>query len=154
MGIEIERKFRVRDCGFLDGLSGERLVQGYLAHEARATVRVRLQGEQAWLTVKGRNHGARRREFEYPVPAGDARVMLDELCPEGIIDKTRYRIPAGRHVWEVDVFHGDNRGLIVAEIELEDEQETFPHPPWLGDEVTDDPRYYNSALSRRPYVLW
>lgn len=154
MGFEIERKFRVSRRDFLDGLTGERLVQGYLSHEVRATVRVRIQGDRAWLTVKGENRGAVRREFEYPMPVDDARVMLDELCPAGVIDKTRYRLPLGDHVWEVDVFHGDNRGLVVAEIELETENEAFQRPDWLGDEVTADPRYYNSALSRTPYAFW
>ena len=154
MGIEIERKFTVRQRAFLDGLSGERLMQGYLSHAVHATVRVRLQGEAAWLTIKGQNQGARRLEFEYPVPLDDAEQMLRQLCPAGVIDKTRYRLPAGRHVWEVDVFHGDNAGLIVAEIELADDDEPFERPDWLGDEVTDDPRYYNSALSQTPYCRW
>ncbi len=154
MGIEIERKFTVRQRAFLDGLSGERLMQGYLSHAVHATVRVRIQGEAAWLTIKGQNQGARRLEFEYPVPLDDAGQMLRQLCPAGVIDKTRYRLPAGRHVWEVDVFHGDNEGLIVAEIELTDDDEPFERPDWLGDEVTDDPRYYNSALSQTPYCRW
>lgn len=154
MGIEIERKFTVRHRAFLDGLSGERLTQGYLSHAVHATVRVRIQGQTAWLTVKGQNQGARRLEFEYSVPVDDARQMLRQLCPAGVIDKTRYRLPIGQHVWEVDVFHGDNQGLIVAEIELTDDNEPFEHPDWLGDEVTDDPRYYNSALSQTPYSHW
>lgn len=154
MGLEIERKFRVKRRDFLDGCTGERLIQGYLSHEVHATVRVRIHGDRAWLTIKGENRGAVRREFEYAVPVRDARTMLEELCPAGIIDKTRYRLPVGDHVWEVDVFHGDNHGLWVAEIELDAEDEPFHKPDWLGDEVTHDPRYYNSALSRTPYVLW
>ncbi|KAF0803027.1 hypothetical protein A6D6_03838 [Alcanivorax xiamenensis] len=151
MGIEIERKFRVRDSAFLDGRDGERLTQGYLSHDKRATVRVRIKGEQAWLTIKGETHGASRSEFEYPIPPDDARAMLDELCGEGVIDKTRYLVPHQGHTWEVDVFHGDNQGLIIAELELDHEDQPFPHPDWLGDEVTGDPRYYNSALSKTPY---
>lgn len=154
MGVEIERKFRVTRDDFLDGLSGERLIQGYLSHEIRGTVRVRLQGDRAWLTIKGETRGATRREFEYPIPVDDARVLLDEMCPAGVIDKTRYRLPLDGHTWEVDVFHGDNRGLVIAEIELNHEHEDFTRPDWLGEEVTDDPRYYNSALSRTPYALW
>jgi CYTH domain-containing protein len=154
MGVEIERKFLVRDRGILTGLQGQRLVQGYLSHTPRATVRLRLQGERAWLTLKGENRGAWRREFEYPLPIDDARIMLDEMCPGGVIDKTRYRVPDQHRVWEVDVFHGDNQGLIVAELELTREDESFPRPAWLGEEVTADPRYYNSALSQTPYVLW
>lgn len=154
MGIEIERKFLVKERAFLSELSGERLVQGYLSHQIGATVRIRIQGEHAWLTIKGKNRGAVRSEFEYPVPLEDARAMLAELCEAGVIDKTRYRIPHGDHLWEVDVFHGDNHGLVVAEIELADEAQSFHRPAWLGEEVTSDPRYYNSALSRTPYVHW
>ncbi|ASK33519.1 CYTH domain-containing protein [Alloalcanivorax mobilis] len=154
MGVEIERKFLVTDQTFLDPLPGERLVQGYLSHQPRATVRVRIHGEQAWLTLKGENNGARRREFEYPVPVDDARTLLAEMCGAGVIDKTRYRVPCDGLVWEVDVFHGDNQGLVVAELELEHEDQPFQRPAWLGDEVTDDARYYNSALSQMPYVRW
>lgn len=154
MGVEIERKFLVRDRHFLEGLQGERLVQAYLSHDPRATVRVRIHDQDAWLTVKGKNHGAVRSEFEYPIPASDARAMIDEMCPSGVIDKTRYRLPQGELTWEVDVFHGDNQGLIVAELELTRQDQAFSRPAWLGDEVTADPRYFNSSLSRRPYGLW
>lgn len=153
MAIEIERKFLVRDLGFLAGLDGVRIAQGYLSTTPDSTVRVRLSGDQAWLTIKGHNEGARRLEFEYPVPAGDAQQLL-ALCQAGRIDKTRYRVPIGEHVWDVDVFHGDNDGLVVAEVELGDEQEDFVRPPWLGAEVTDDPRYFNSALSELPFCRW
>ena len=154
MAVEIERKFLVKGTDFLDGLDGERLVQGYLSHARQATVRVRVRDDQAWLTIKGETHGARRSEFEYPIPADDAHAMLEEMCPEGVIDKTRYRLPLDGHVWEVDVFHGDNDGLVVAEIELEHEEQPFSRPAWLGEEVTADPRYFNSALSRLPYGRW
>ena len=154
MAVEIERKFRVTRTDFLDGVDGERLIQGYLRHARQATVRVRVPDDQAWLTIKGETRGARRSEFEYPIPADDARAMLEEMCPEGVIDKTRYRLPLDGHVWEVDVFHGDNHGLVVAEIELDHEDQPFTRPPWLGEEVTGDPRYYNSALSRTPYGRW
>ncbi|MBZ2189956.1 CYTH domain-containing protein [Alcanivorax sp. JB21] len=153
MGVEIERKFLVRTTAMLENQPGLALHQGYLSHTPETTVRVRIQGEQAWLTVKGRNDGARRAEFEYAVPVADARDML-ALCPAGRIEKTRYRLPAGEHVWEVDVFHGDNEGLIVAEIELRHEDDAFERPPWLGQEVTGDPRYYNSQLSQTPYRDW
>ena len=153
MGIEIERKFLVRDTHMLAGQQGAFLSQGYLSHTPDATVRVRISGEQAFLTVKGRNQGARRAEFEYPVPVEDARALL-LLCPAGHIEKTRYRIPVAEHVWEVDVFHGANDGLIVAEVELPDEHAPITVPAWAGEEVTDDPRYYNSALSLHPFREW
>ena len=154
MAVEIERKFRLTNTDFLTHRDGERLTQGYLSHDPRATVRLRVQGDNAWLTIKGKTHGASRSEFEYPIPTADAHAMLDEMCPEGVIDKTRYRIKVGEHVWEVDEFHGDNQGLVVAEVELDSEDQPFERPPWLGEEVTGDPRYYNSALSRTPYGQW
>ena len=154
MAVEIERKFRTLGVDFLADQEGERLTQGYLSHAPRATVRLRVQGNSAWLTIKGRTRGASRSEFEYPIPPDDAHAMLGEMCPEGVIDKTRYRIPFGDHVWEVDEFHGDNQGLVVAEVELDSEDQPFERPPWLGEEVTGDPKYYNSALSRTPYARW
>ncbi len=154
MAVEIERKFRTKGVDFLANQEGERLTQGYLSHDPRATVRLRVQGDRAWLTIKGKTHGASRSEFEYPIPTADAHDMLKEMCPQGVIDKTRYRIQVGEHVWEVDEFHGDNQGLVVAEVELDSEDQPFERPPWLGEEVTDDPRYYNSALSRTPYGQW
>lgn len=154
MAQEIERKFLIRDASIVDSLAGERLTQGYLSHDKNATVRVRLTGNQAWLTIKGKTVGATRSEFEYPVPQEDARQMLDELCNAGVIDKTRYRLPQGELCWEIDVFHGDNDGLIVAEIELPSEDTPFDKPDWLGEEVTGDARYYNSALSSTPFSQW
>jgi len=154
MAQEIERKFLIQDASIVDSLAGERLTQGYLSHDKNATVRVRLAGSQGWLTIKGKTVGATRSEFEYPVPGEDARQMLDELCNAGVIDKTRYRLPQGELCWEIDVFHGDNDGLIVAEIELPSEDTPFDKPDWLGEEVTGDARYYNSALSSTPYKFW
>ena len=154
MAQEIERKFLVHDTSIVDSLAGERLTQGYLSHDKNATVRVRIAGTTGWLTIKGKTVGATRSEFEYPVPEEDARQMLDELCGAGVIDKTRYRLPQGELCWEIDVFHGDNDGLIVAEIELPSEDTPFDRPAWLGEEVTGDPRYYNSALSTNPYTQW
>jgi len=153
MATEIERKFLVRDSAFLAALSGQALRQGYLSHSIQATVRVRIAGDQGFLTIKGQNSGISRVEFEYPIPLDDAEALL-ALCQSGRIDKTRYRIPVGEHLWEVDVFAGDNEGLIVAEIELSDETETFTRPGWLGKEVSDDPRYFNSQLSQHPYCQW
>ena len=154
MAIEIERKFLVADTAFLAGLEGERLVQGYVAGTERATVRVRRCGEQAWLTLKGRSVGISRSEFEYPIPPADAERMLLELCADPVISKTRYRIPHGDHLWEVDVFDGANAGLVIAEIELAREDEVFAVPEWLGAEVSGDPRYFNSRLAEHPYRSW
>lgn len=154
MALEIERKFLVRDTGIIDTLPGERLTQGYLSHDKNATVRVRIAGDNAWLTIKGKTEGATRSEFEYAIPVEEAATMLNELCGKGVIDKTRYRLPQGKLCWEIDVFHGDNDGLTVAEIELPSEDTDFDKPAWLGDEVTGEVRYYNSALSTLPYKDW
>lgn len=154
MAKEIERKFLVNDHSIITTLAGERLTQGYLSHDKNATVRIRIAGEHAWLTIKGKTVGATRSEFEYPVPVTDAQEMLDTLCQAGKIDKTRYRLPQGQLCWEIDVFHGDNNGLVVAEIELPSEDTAFEKPVWLGEEVSHDPRYFNSALSATPYSQW
>ena len=153
MATEIERKFLLRDSGFLHKLSGERICQGYLSDAVDATVRVRLIGNQGFLTIKGRNQGISRSEFEYPIPAADAEQLL-AMCSAGRIDKTRYRVPHAGHLWEVDVFSGANQGLVLAEIELASEHETFARPEWLGEEVSHDPRYFNSQLSRQPFSSW
>ncbi len=155
MAIEIERKFLVRDERWReDAGPGVRYRQGYLFTDRRCSVRVRASGERAWLNVKGSTVGTTRAEFEYEVPLADAIAMLDTLCEPGQIDKTRYRIPAGRHCYEVDVFHGDNEGLVVAEVELEAADEPFERPFWLGEEVTGDERYYNACLARNPWRDW
>jgi CYTH domain-containing protein len=154
MAKEIERKFLLADRSCLNGLDGTRLSQGYLSRGDGATVRVRVAGDAAWLTIKGGARGIVRSEYEYPVPVADAVAMLDEFCAGARIDKTRYRLEYHGHVWEIDVFHGANEGLVVAEIELEHEDEEFARPPWLGDEVSDDPRYLNAVLIDRPYTTW
>ena len=154
MSKEIERKFLVPDTAFLAGQGGERLVQAYICATGRATVRVRIAGARAWLTLKGRSEGISRTELEYPIPCADAELCLAELCAEGVVAKTRYRVPHGGHTWEVDVFEGANAGLVVAEIELGSEQEPFDRPAWLGEEVSGDPRYANSQLAERPFSRW
>jgi adenylate cyclase len=154
MSLEIERKFLVRDDRFLAGRRGERLVQAYVSATPRATVRVRIAGEHAWLTLKGRTQGISRIELEYPIPRADAELCLAELCGDGVVEKTRYRVPHGRHTWEVDVFAGANAGLLLAEIELASPDEAFERPPWLGEEVSADPRYANSQLAERPFGRW
>lgn len=156
MGVEIERKFRVRAGWRPDG-AGEEIAQGYLSSVPERTVRVRLRGGRGYLTVKGKNGGAdaaRRAEFEYEIPAADARALI-ALAEPGVIEKERCLVPmADGHTWEVDIFHGENEGLVVAEIELGAEDEPFARPDWLADEVTGDARYYNSSLARTPYRLW
>jgi adenylate cyclase len=155
MSTEIERKFLTQAKVDWDSLAcGQRLVQGYLSTDKHATVRVRIRGEQAWLTIKGKTQGFTRSEFEYAIPLSDAEMLLSELCQQPVIDKIRYEIPCGDHVWEVDVFSGDNAGLVVAEIELSSEDEAFQRPEWLTEEVSDDPRYFNANLIKHPYQSW
>ena len=153
MPTEIERKFLVADDSWRDGSAGVRISQGYLSQDPDRTVRVRIGGEGAWLTIKGRTEGITRAEFEYAIPVAEARELL-VLCLPTIIDKTRYRVSFGEHEWEIDVFHGENHGLVIAEVELVDEA-IFPAlPPWVGDEVSADSRYFNSCLAARPYANW
>ena len=160
MAQEIERKFLVRsDAWKADawraGATGVHIRQGYLSTSAARSVRVRTAGDRGTLTVKGSKVGPRASEFEYSIPLEDARQMLNELCRRPFIEKTRYNIPGpDGHLWEVDEFHAENRGLVVAELELSHEDEAFARPAWLGEEVTDDPRYLNSNLVERPFTIW
>ncbi len=161
MGIEIERKFLVVGDGWRDAAHATaRLAQGYLndaravaSGEQRASVRIRIAGAAAFLNIKSRELGASRQEFEYPVPVADATDLL-ALCVGGLIDKTRHYVRHAGHLWEVDQFHGDNAGLVVAEIELDAVDEAFAVPEWLGVEVTELARYYNLALAARPWSTW
>jgi adenylate cyclase len=150
MGQEIERKFLVSDDSWRGVGAARRMVQGYLSLDPERTVRVRIAGDQAWLTIKGATNGCTRVEHEFEVPVAAAEGML-ALCLPGVIEKTRHEIRVGGHVWEVDEFHGANAGLVVAEIELGEEAEGFVKPEWLGEEVTEDPRYYNASLAGLPY---
>lgn len=154
MPKEIERKFLVKSGWQPEG-AGYHIAQGYLARSDRAVVRVRIRDERAFLTVKSSVNGVTRQEYEYEVPLGDAEEML-QLCEGPCIEKHRYLLPAGdgRHLWEVDVFHGANEGLVVAEIELASEDEPFPRPEWLGEEVSSDARYFNCNLAEHPYSKW
>jgi len=152
MGIEIERKFLVCGPGWRQG-QAQRYSQGYLNRAAERTVRVRIAGEQAFLTIKGRSQGASRLEFEYPLPLADAQALL-QLCEGPLIDKTRYTLEQDGLRWEVDEFHGENAGLVLAEVELPSEDQTITRPDWLGEEVTGDERYYNSRLSELPFGRW
>jgi adenylate cyclase len=155
MGYEIERKFLVDDDGWrAEAGPGARMCQGYLASGRRGSVRVRTSGERAWLNIKGVTLGAKRREFEYPVPLDDALTILDKLCDGPLIDKTRYLVEHAGFTWEVDVFEGANSGLVVAEIELPSEETPFERPAWAGREVTAVKRYYNSCLVDHPYSDW
>jgi CYTH domain-containing protein len=153
VAAEIERKFLVADDSWRDGTAGVRIAQGYLSLDPDRTVRVRLAGENAWLTIKGRTEGITRAEFEYVIPADDAQVLL-EMCLPSVIDKTRHEVSYGGHLWEIDVFHGDNEGLVIAEVELDDESICPELPPWAGAEVSSDARYFNSCLAALPYTRW
>jgi adenylate cyclase len=156
MATEIERKFWVVGDAWRGAAdAGTRYVQGYLASGASgATVRVRLAGEAGWLTIKGPTVGLTRPEFEYAIPTADAEAMLQTLCTTPPIEKTRYTMTVGQHLWEIDVFAGVNAGLVMAEIELGSEGERFERPSWLGEELSDDPRFFNAALARHPYQSW
>lgn len=154
MGVEIERKFLVLGDVWKNLAKPVLLRQGYLSSAAGRVVRVRIEGDAAVLTIKGRTSGATRGEWEYPIPLEDAAAFLDELCEKPIIEKYRYRIPYRGFTWEVDEFLGDNAGLVVAEIELESEAQAFDRPDWVGEEVTQDARYYNANLIRNPYRNW
>jgi adenylate cyclase len=153
--LEIERKFLLRSDDWRQHVRASmRLRQGYLNYEKRCSVRVRIAGEQAWLNLKGTTVGAQRLEFEYAIPLTDADRMLASLTCKPLIEKTRHLVDVGRHTFEIDEFAGDNQGLIVAEIELNDPDEPFEKPDWLGAEVTEDPRYYNTCLAAHPYKNW
>jgi len=154
MGTEIERKFLVTHTTWKQAAHGVRYRQGYLVADGERTVRVRVAGERAYVTLKGRTTGISRAEFEYDIPLPDAAQILDALCPKPLIEKTRYRVPHQGLTWEVDEFAGENEGLIVAEVELSDEAQTLELPDWVGAEVTHDRRYTNASLSRYPYRLW
>jgi adenylate cyclase len=154
--IEIERKFLVTSTAFLDEFRAKnRIVQGYLSSVPERTVRVRIKGEKGFLTIKGKSSdsGMSRLEWEKEIALEEAEQLL-RLCEAGVIDKIRYEIPVGKHLYEVDVFSGENEGLILAEIELESENETFEKPNWLGMEVTNDTRYYNAYLNQKPFKTW
>ena len=154
--IEIERKFLVKSEAFkLEAFKNTRIIQGFLNTHKDRTVRVRLKGNQGYLTVKGNstNDGLSRFELEKEITKNDAEALL-KLCEPTIIDKVRYEVKVKKHTFEIDVFFGDNEGLIIAEIELESENETFDRPDWLGQEVTGNINYYNSQLSKKPFKDW
>ena len=155
MGKEIERKFLVvSDSWRSEAGEGTAFQQGYLVGSERSSVRVRIEGENANLNIKGATIGIERQEFEYPIPLADAQELLDTLCDGSQIKKRRYTLEIGAHEWEIDCFEGDNSGLVVAEIELGSTDESFERPDWIGQEVSEDIRYYNSRLIHHPYCQW
>lgn len=154
MGVEIERKFLVLDERWRTLGVGVSMRQGYLSPHPERVVRVRIEGAAAMLTIKGRSVGASRGEWEYPIPLADAEQLLASLCEQPLIEKKRYRIEHEGMLWEIDEFFGENVGLVVAEIELEAEDQPFSRPDWLGAEVTDDARYFNANLISHPFSEW
>lgn len=155
MATEIERKFLLKNSSWKElADEGTQYTQGYLVGSKHASVRVRIQGKRAFLNIKSATIDITRQEFEYEIPLNEAAEMLETLCEKPLIDKVRYLIKNENHVWEIDVFSGDNDGLIVAEIELKDKDENFTKPDWLGDEVSDDERYYNVCLVKHPFKDW
>lgn len=155
MGIEIERKFLVDHAKWnaLDKPKGMLIKQGYMLKDDAKTIRIRVKDDLSYITIKGKTQGISRSEYEYAIPLNDGNELLTAFC-DAVVDKTRYCITFGGKLWEVDVFEGDNLGLIVAEIELDDEAETFELPEWVTREVTDDKKYFNSNLSVNPFKNW
>lgn len=155
MAREIERKFLVRrEAWHPDPARGVEYRQGYLSDNPARVVRVRIAGRDAFLTIKGITEGIERCEFEYSIPRSDAEFMLGRLCHRPLVEKIRYRVPLGGRLWEVDEFQGENAGLIVAEVELDRADAALDLPDWVGAEVSNDPRYFNSNLGRHPFREW
>ncbi|MCL2415110.1 MAG: CYTH domain-containing protein [Bacteroidales bacterium] len=156
MPQEIERKFLVKSDAFkAEVFKQTRITQGYLSSVPERTVRIRVKGDKGFITIKGigSDSGTTRFEWEKEIPANEV-VELMKIAEPGVIDKTRYQVKKGNHIYEVDEFYGENQGLVVAEIELQSEDETFEKPEWLGEEVTGDVKYYNSMLMKHPYTKW
>ncbi len=154
--IEIERKFLVSSNAFVNqAFSNKRIVQAYISSNPERTVRIRIKADKGFITIKGKGNdtGTTRLEWEREISLADAESLLS-ICESGTIDKIRYEVKVGNHVYEVDIFSGENEGLVMAEIELQDENETFEKPDWLDEEVTNDERYYNAYLSKKPFTTW
>lgn len=155
MATEIERKFLLLSDSWLSDIDSKlHIVQGYLATNEFSSTRIRIQDDKANINIKSATLGITRTEFEYAIPLDDALLMLNDLCIKPVIEKTRYTVRQQHHTWEIDVFSGDNEGLIVAEIELSSPDEAFVKPSWLGEEVSNDVRYYNVCLAKTPYKTW
>jgi adenylate cyclase len=154
MHEEIERKFLVKNNTYRSHGKPIHIHQGFLSTDKERVVRIRIQDDKAFITIKGKTEKATRSEFEYVIPLEDAQFMLENLCEKPTIEKYRYIIPYAGFTWEVDEFHGENAGLVIAEIELQHENQEFQKPEWLGEEVTTDQRYYNANLVKHPYISW
>jgi len=154
MGVEIERKFLVTSDRWRDLAPGALYRQGYIPTQPGRTVRVRVAGDQAFITIKGASEGIARSEFEYPIPIEDANELLDSLCASPLIEKYRHKIDINGLIWEVDEFLGENQGLVIAEVELESADQAIDHPDWIGEDVSHDARYYNSNLVNHPFSRW
>lgn len=155
MATEIERKFLLKnDSWRTEANEGSMIRQGYLAGTEKSSIRVRVSGEKANINIKSATLDVTRQEYEYAIPLSEANEILDTLCEGPLIEKTRYHVQHDDHVWEVDEFYGDNQGLVVAEIELNSADENFERPDWVGEEVSDDTRYYNVCLVKHPYKDW
>lgn len=154
MPVEIEKKFLLAGNAWRQNAVGSHYCQGYISTATGCTVRVRIAGNTGFLTIKGKGIGIVRPEFEYAIPVNDAREMLDSLCTGPLIEKMRYKVDYKGFTWEIDDFSGENEGLVIAEIELSREDEYFEKPPWIGREVTGDPRYFNARLVNNPFSKW
>ncbi|MDI7258580.1 MAG: CYTH domain-containing protein [Thermodesulfobacteriota bacterium] len=154
MGKEIERKFLLKSDAWRGLAEGTMYRQGYLNSVKERTVRIRTVGDKAFLTIKGLTVGATRTEYEYEIPSDECNAMLDNLAEKPLIEKKRYKIAKDRLTWEIDEFFGDNKGLIVVEVELASEEQAFEKPEWVGEEVTGDPRYFNANLINHPFTQW
>lgn len=155
MAIEIERKFLLKDDSWRQSAdNGTAYRQGYLIGAKQASVRVRIEGNKAFLNIKSMTLGVTRHEYQYPIPLDEANELLDMLCEKPLVEKIRYRVQHAGHEWEIDVFNGINAGLVVAEVELQSEHEPLSLPDWVGTEVSSDPRYYNVNLVKHPYTTW
>ncbi len=155
MATEIERKFLILNQDWQEHVEAEvHIAQGYLASNEFSSTRIRIQDDKANINIKSATLGISRTEFEYVIPVDDAQQMINDLCVKPVIEKTRYFVRHNKHTWEIDVFSGDNEGLIVAEIELSSTDEAFETPSWIGEEVSNDARYYNVCLVKNPYKTW
>ena len=154
MSVEIERKFLVKHDSWRDLAPGVLYRQGYISTQPGRTVRVRVAGDRAFITLKGATQGIARSEFEYPIPVEDANELLNGLCASPLIEKYRHKIDINGLVWEVDEFLGENQGLVIAEVELENADQTIELPDWIGEDVSHDSRYYNSNLVNHPFSGW
>jgi adenylate cyclase len=154
MAREIERKFLVKGDSWRNAAEGSAYRQGYIATQKGATVRIRVVGDRGYITIKGPAVNYSRAEFEYSIPLEDAEEMLDTLCQRPLIEKIRYKVEWGGLIWEIDEFEGVNKGLILAEVELNDERQQIELPAWVGEEVSTNPRYFNSNLVKNPFSQW